>query len=56
MSKETRKIADGTQLFFIAKELERAGDHVTDIAEEIYVMVTGFPLQGLGPKIREQAS
>ncbi len=42
MSKKTRNIADGTQLLFIAKGLERAGDHVTDIAEEIYLMVTGF--------------
>lgn len=53
MSKETRNIADGTQLLFIAKGLERAGDHVTDIAEEIYLMVTGFPLQGPRPKISE---
>lgn len=39
-------VSDGTQLLFIAKGLERAGDHVTDIAEEVYLMVTGIPLQG----------
>ncbi|WNM62699.1 PhoU domain-containing protein [Candidatus Nitrospira neomarina] len=56
MSRETRNIADGTQLLFIAKGLERAGDHVPDIAEEIYLMVTGLHLQGPRPKIRGQAS
>ena len=56
MSKETRNIADGIQLLFIAKGLERAGDHVTDIAEEIYLMVTGLPLQGPRPKISELSS
>jgi phosphate transport system protein len=44
-------IKDATQLLFIAKGLERAGDHVTDIAEEVYLMVTGVPLQGPRPKI-----
>ncbi|MDR4496312.1 MAG: PhoU domain-containing protein, partial [Nitrospirales bacterium] len=53
MSRETGNIADGTQLLFIAKGLERIGDHVTDIAEEIYLMVTGLPLQGPRPKISE---
>lgn len=53
MSKETRNIADGTQLLLIAKRLERADDHVTDIAEEIYLMVTGIPLQGPRPQISE---
>lgn len=44
-------IKDATQLLFIAKGLERAGDHVTDIAEEVYLMVTGTPLQGQRPQI-----
>lgn len=53
MTEGSRRIADGTQLLFIAKGLERAGDHVTDIAEEIYLMVTGFPMQGPRPKVDE---
>lgn len=53
MNQESRNIEDGIQLLFIAKGLERAGDHVTDIAEEIYLMVTGLPLQGPRPKISE---
>ena len=44
-------IKDATQLLFIAKGLERAGDHVTDIAEEVYLMVRGIPLQGPRPRI-----
>ena len=55
MSQESRHIADGTQLLFIAKGLERAGDHVTDIAEEVYLMVTGLPLQGPRPKVSEHS-
>lgn len=53
MHADKQHIADGIQLMFIAKGLERAGDHVTDIAEEIYLMVTGGPLQGPRPKVDE---
>jgi phosphate transport system protein len=51
MQQDPGSIRDATQLLFIAKGLERAGDHVTDIAEEIYLMVTGAPLQGPRPKV-----
>ncbi len=51
MQQDPGSIKDATQLLFIAKGLERAGDHVTDIAEEIYLMVTGAPLQGPRPKV-----
>jgi phosphate transport system protein len=53
MHADKQHIADGIQLMFIAKGLERSGDHVTDIAEEIYLMVTGGPLQGPRPKVDE---
>lgn len=51
MRHDPDSIKDATQLLFIAKGLERAGDHVTNIAEEIYLMVTGTPLQGPRPKV-----
>lgn len=51
MQRDSSSIGDATQLLFIAKGLERAGDHVTNIAEEIYLMVTGKPLQGPRPKV-----
>ena len=51
MQQDPGTIKDATQLLFIAKGLERAGDHVTNIAEEVYLMVTGAPLQGPRPKL-----
>lgn len=54
MRDDHTRIEDCTQLLFIAKGLERAGDHVTDIAEEVYLMVTGKPLRGPRPKVDEQ--
>lgn len=54
MREDSSRVADGTHLLFIAKGLERAGDHVTDIAEEVYFMVTGKPLRGPRPKVNEQ--
>ena len=51
MRRDSNSIGDATQLLFIAKGLERAGDHVTNIAEEVYLMVTGKPLQGPRPKV-----
>jgi phosphate transport system protein len=51
MQQDPHAIKDATQLLFIAKGLERCGDHVTDIAEEVYLMVTGIPLLGPRPKL-----
>ncbi len=51
MRQDPGSIKDATQLLFIAKGLERAGDHVTDIAEEVFWMVKGIPMQGPRPKI-----
>lgn len=53
MHNDRSRIQDCVQLLFIAKGLERAGDHVTDVAEEVYLMVTGTPLQGPRPKVDE---
>ncbi|TVR96056.1 MAG: phosphate transport system regulatory protein PhoU [Rhodospirillales bacterium] len=35
----------GTQLLFVAKSLERIGDHCTNIAEEVRFMVTGVAVE-----------
>ncbi|MCY4035711.1 MAG: phosphate signaling complex protein PhoU [Hyphomicrobiales bacterium] len=37
-------------LLFIAKNLERIGDHVTNVAEHVHVMVTGESLESERPK------
>jgi phosphate transport system protein len=51
MQQDPHAVKDAAQLLFIAKGLERCGDHVTDIAEEVYSMVTGMPLLGPRPKL-----
>jgi phosphate transport system protein len=37
-------VADGSHLLFIAKNLERIGDHATNIAELVYYQITGGEL------------
>ena len=41
MMEDHRNIATGMHLHFIAKNIERAGDHATTIAEQTIYMVTG---------------
>ncbi|MEO0344420.1 MAG: phosphate signaling complex protein PhoU [Pseudomonadota bacterium] len=41
MMENPANISAGTHLMFVAKNLERTGDHVTNIAEQIHFLVTG---------------
>ena len=41
MMEDPRTITTCTHLLFIAKNIERMGDHATDIAEHVHVMVVG---------------
>ena len=41
MSEEPRLTTVGAQLLFVAKNLERIGDHATNIAEMVYFAATG---------------
>ena len=41
---------DGTHLLFVTKNIERIGDHTTNIAEQIYYLVEGEYLEGDRPK------
>ena len=41
---------DGTHLLFVTKNIERIGDHSTNIAEQIYYLVEGEYLEGDRPK------
>ncbi|MBF0436334.1 MAG: phosphate signaling complex protein PhoU [Magnetococcales bacterium] len=45
-----RNITQGTHLLFIAKNLERIGDHITNIAESIYYLETGKKIGSTRPK------
>jgi phosphate transport system protein len=50
MMEDPRSITAGIHLLFIAKNLERIGDHVTNIAESIHYVVHGTPLKLARPK------
>jgi len=41
MSSEPSKVAPATSLLFVAHDLERIGDRVTNIGEDVLYMVTG---------------
>lgn len=50
MMEDPRNIGICTQLIFIAKNIERIGDHTTFIAEMIYYVHEGKPLEDKRPK------
>lgn len=50
MMEDPRNIALSTHLLFGAKNLERVGDHTTNIAENIHYLVTGVVLENDRPK------
>jgi phosphate transport system protein len=50
MMEDPRNIGPATHLLFIAKNIERIGDHATNIAENVYYMVHGTPLEQARPK------
>lgn len=50
MMEDPKLIGLGSQLLFLAKNLERIGDHTTHIAELVYYIVEGQPLGDERPK------
>ncbi|MEH6629511.1 MAG: phosphate signaling complex protein PhoU [Halopseudomonas aestusnigri] len=50
MMEDPRNISACTHMLFIAKNIERMGDHATNIAETIYYLSTGERLEGKRPK------
>ena len=50
MMEDPRNISPCTHLLFIAKNIERIGDHATNIAETIHFLVLGRPIEALRPK------
>ena len=55
MMEDPRNITACTHLLFCAKNLERIGDHVTNIAENAYYVMTGTQLPAHRPKTDETA-
>jgi phosphate transport system protein len=45
MMEDPRSITACTHLLFMAKNIERIGDHATNIAESVWFLVNGEPLQ-----------
>lgn len=56
MMENPRLITPCTHILFIAKNIERIGDHVTNIAENAYYVVTGEQLPLNRPKSDEMAA
>jgi phosphate transport system protein len=50
MMEDPRNITPCTHLLFMAKNIERIGDHATNIAETVYYMVIGEPMRERRPK------
>jgi phosphate transport system protein len=50
MMEDPRNIGACTHLLFMAKNIERIGDHATNIAENLYYLVHGTPLTQARPK------
>ncbi|TAN09276.1 MAG: phosphate signaling complex protein PhoU [Burkholderiaceae bacterium] len=44
MMEDARSITAGAHLLFIAKDIERIGDHATNVAENVWFVVRGEPL------------
>jgi phosphate transport system protein len=50
MQREPGSVGAGAHLLFIAKNLERIGDHATNIAEIVHHQITGRELTGQRPR------
>lgn len=50
MAEDTRKITACTQLMFLGKDIERVGDHSTNICESVWFLVNGEMLSGAREK------
>jgi len=50
MMEDPRNISACTHILFMAKNIERIGDHATNIAETLYFVVNGTPLREVRAK------
>jgi phosphate transport system protein len=53
MKQNKKNLEDGTHLLFIAKNIERIGDHATNIVEQVYFLISGSQIKGQRPKGQE---
>lgn len=50
MMEDPRTITAGTHMMFMAKNIERMGDHATNIAEDVHYMISGDSIEDERPK------
>ena len=50
LQKDKTNLEMATHLLFVTKNIERAGDHITNIAESLYYLIEGEYLEGARPK------
>ena len=50
LQKDKKNLEMATHLLFVTKNIERAGDHITNIAESLYYLIEGEDLEGARPK------
>ena len=50
LQKDKKNLEMATHLIFVTKNIERAGDHKTNIAESLYYLIEGEYLEGARPK------
>jgi len=55
MMGDPRMIAAGAHLLFMAKNLERVGDHATNIAEMAHYEIAGTEIEGVRPRGEDSA-
>ena len=50
LQKDKKNLEMATHLLFVTKNIERAGDHITNIAESLYYLIEGEYLKDARPK------
>ena len=50
LQKDKKNLEMATHLLFVTKNIERAGDNITNIAESLYYLIEGEYLEGARPK------
>ncbi|MDA7457822.1 phosphate signaling complex protein PhoU [Candidatus Pelagibacter ubique] len=50
LSKDKKNLDLATHLLFVTKNIERAGDHITNIAEALFYLIEGEHIEGARPK------
>ncbi len=56
MMEDPRNIGPSTHLMFMAKNIERIGDHATNVAEDLYSLVHGTPMTKGGRRATRRSS